>query len=265
MINMIRADLFKMFKSSAIKVLFAITLLCAVTMTIIAYMIQKGQISLQSTGVGFLFSDINVVSILGAVIAGIFICGDYENKTIHNSITCGYSRGYIVVSKAVVFFSGVMFILIPYIITVIVALFTGFKFSMGSVSTAFLHILTQEAGIAFQADDILKLLIIMFTILIVYLAQLSICVPIAITLKKPVFVVAIYYALSITCGQLSSLMNSSELLKNIFLCTPFGGNYLMLTLKSGAGDIVKALLVSVIFIIVMLVVTYGLFRKTEIK
>jgi len=260
---MIRADLFKMRKSHAIKILFVITTLSAVAMTLMAYLIPQGLIDSKMTGIGFMFSDINMISILGAVIAGIFICGDFDNKTIHDAISCGQSRGTIIVSKAIVLFCGIAFILLPYAIVTGIALSSGYELSMGSLGVGFLNIQSLNSGNPYQVLDFLKLLIIMLTLIIVYASQLSICVPLAITLKKPILVVAIYYGFSMFCGQLTSL--SSSVFKRIYACTPYGGRYMFLTMDTQAVDIIHAIFVSLIFVIVMLAITYILFRKSEIK
>ncbi|SEW35772.1 ABC transporter permease [[Clostridium] fimetarium] len=265
MLNLIQADLFKMRKSPVIKILFGITTLCAIVMTIMAYLIPQGVIGDKYTGIGFLFSDLNVISILGAVLAGILICGDFENKTIHEAVTSGCNRGAIIVSKAVVFFSALAFILIPYAIITGIALGTGAKFDMGAVSAGFLNILSKDSGIALSASGILKILAAMLTLMLVYMAQLSLCVPLAFVLKKPVLVVVNYYGLSIGSGQLAILSSSSPVLKNILSWTPFGGNYSFLTMNSGPGDLLKAIVVCFICIIIMIVIAFSLFRKSEIK
>ncbi len=265
MFNLIRADLYKLFKSMATKILFAITTVCAVGMAMIAYMIPQGKIEGGMTGIGFLLSDVNMMGILGAVIAGVFICGDFDNKTIHDAIANGCSRLTVIISKAIVFFLAIAFILLPYVIVVSIALASGSEFSMGSVAVGFLNLLTINAGTAFSALKIGKLLIVMMTLIIVYMAQLSICVPLAFLLKKPVFVVAINYGFAIFCAQLLGLRESSQTFDRISACTPFGGNYSFITLDSGTGDIFKAILVSIIFMIVILAITYGAFRKSELK
>ena len=265
MLNLIQADLFKMRKSPVIKILFGITTLCAIVMTIMAYLIPQGEIGDKYMGMGFLFSDINIISILGAVLAGVFICGDFENKTIHDAITSGSNRGAIIVSKAVVFFSALVFILLPYAIITGIALSTGSKFDMGAVSAGFLNILSKDSGIAFNASLSLKTIAAMLTLLLVYMAQLSLCVPLAFVYKKPVLVVATFYGLSIGSGQLASLSSSSPVLHNILSFTPFGGNYSFLTMNSGAGDLVKAIVVCFVCIIIMLIIAFSLFRKSEIK
>lgn len=265
MLNLIWADLFKLRKSMAIKILFGITTVSAVIMVVMAYSISQGKINASMTGIGFMFCDMSMISILGAVIAGVFISGDFDNKTIHDAIANGSSRGAVIVSKAIVFCCAIAFILLPYAIITGIALGTGSTFSMGNLASGFIHILTSEAGKTFSAAAIFKLLFAMLILMIVYMAQLSVCVPLAFLLKKPVLVVAFYYGFSFFCGQLAGLKGKSLLFDRIFACTPYGGNYIFVTLGTGMGDIVKAIFVSLIFMIVMLAVTYCAFRKSEIK
>lgn len=265
MLNMIHADLYKMYKSSAIKILFGISAICALIMTIMAYMIPLGKIDIGNSGIGFLFSDINVTSILGAAMTGIFICSDFENKSIHQAITGGCGRGTTIVGKAISFFCAIAFITIPYAVAVGIGLGTGNKYSMGSLGLGFLNLLTQGDGKALEAGEILKLLVVMLTLVIVYIAQLSLCVPLAVSIKKPVAVVALYYGFTILTPQLQRLAENSPMLKDITLLTPFGLENTLLNIGSGIDNIVKAFTVSIIFIALMLSITYWLFRKVEVK
>jgi|GEM_PF-4582436 len=56
-----------------------------------AYMISRGKIDDSMTRIGFMFGDASMISILGAVMAGVFICGDFDNKTINDAIANGCS------------------------------------------------------------------------------------------------------------------------------------------------------------------------------
>ena len=265
MLNLIQADLFKMRKSTALRILFGITALCAAVMAVMAYLIPKGQIAQSYTGMGFLISDIDVMSILGPALAGIFICGDFDNKTIHDSIAGGSSRTAVIVSKTVSFSLAAAFILLPYAIVTGIALSTGSTFNMGSVSVAFLNILSKESGSAFGAPELFKFLAAALTLGIVYISQLSLCVPLSFVFKKPVLVVVVYYAATLFFAQLVNLQNSSPVLKNVFSCTPYGGNNTFVTMTTGAGEILKTITVSLVFLILMLALTYGIFKKAEIK
>ena len=265
MFNLIQADLFKLRKSMAIKILFSMTAAGAIIMATIAYLIPLGKVETRMTGLGFMFSDINMISILGGVIAAIIVCGDFENKTIHDAIASGSSRAAVIVSKTAVLALALTIILLPYVLVASIALGTGAEFSMESVATGFLHILTTEGGSVFSSSEAWKLAAASLVLILVYIAQLSICVPLAFVLKKPIFVVAIYYGFSILCGQLMSIKGSSPVFDRLFSLTPYGGNHVFMSLNTGTGDLIKTLPVSFIFILIVLAVTYSLFRKTEIK
>ncbi|MNI75594.1 hypothetical protein D3C73_1317610 [compost metagenome] len=103
------------------------------------------------------------------------------------------------------------------------------------------------------------------TLLIVYLGQLSVCMPLAFFIRKPVFVVASTYGLSILTAQLIRLGEHFPVLGHVLSVTPYGGDYMMITLHTAAGDMVKAIIVSLIYTAVMLAVTYAVFRKSELK
>ncbi len=265
MYNLIWADLFKLQKSTVVKVMFGITTISALAMAIIAYLIPQGTLDGSMIGIGFMFSDINVISILGAVIAGVYICGDFDNKTIHDAIAIGNSRAFVIISKTIVFSSTLGFILLPYVIITGLGLSTGYVFSMGSVAIGFLHMLTSTDPTTVLVSGIGKILAVMLTLMIVYVAQLSICVPLAFVLKKPVPVVAIYYGLSILSGQLMVLSAKYPVFNRFFASTPYGGNHVFVTLDTGIGDILGTIAVSLLFIVIMIAVTYILFRKSEIK
>lgn len=265
MYNLIKADLFKLRKSMAIKIIFAIAAIGALTMVIMAYLIQKGKLNTGTTGIGFMFSDANMVAILGAVLAGIFICGDFDNRTIHEAIVNGNSRCKVVISKSIVFFISCLVILFPYFIVTGIAIKTGYKFNMGGISVGFLNLITTEGGKAISSSQGLKILSIMFGMIFIYIAQLSVCIPFAIGLKKPVIVVAIFYGITILSPQLAKLEASYKAFKNIIECTPYGNKYFFMTLNTGAGDIVKAFIVSLICIIIMLAITCFAFKRAEIK
>lgn len=264
MFNLISADLYKLRKSTALKILFGITTVCAILMTLFAYLIPQGKLEESMTGMGFLFSDMNVMSILGAVMAGVIICGDYENKIIQDSISTGYSRSTIIISKSIAYFLALTFLLLPYVLITGIAIGSGNEFSMGAVAIGFNHLLTIEAG-NITAAAIGKLLAVMLTLLIVYLGQLCICIPLAFLLKKPVLVVAITYVFSILSAQLIRIAESSPAFNRFFSLTPYGGRYIFLTTGSEAGEILKAIMVSLVFATIMITITYFFFRKSEMK
>lgn len=265
MLNLYLSDLYKLRKSTAMKVLLGIAIICAVTVAIMAFEIYKGSISKNLLGINFLLSDISMVNILGAVIAGVFICGDFDNRSIHEAIANGNSRGALLVGKTLSFITALLAVILPYAIVTGVAIGTGSKFSMGTATAGFAHLLTNEAGKNFTAAMTGKLLLVMLTLIIVYIGQLSLCILFSILFKKPVVVVALSYVLGILSGQLQTLKNASKVFERVISCTPFLGDYNFLSIDSSSGDLFKAAAVSILFAAVILLITYFIFRKSEIK
>lgn len=265
MLNLIRADLFKLMNSQAVKVLIGLTAASAIISAVMAYLIPLGKIDTRMTGIEFMFSDMNMICILGAVVAGMIVCGDFDNKTIHNAIAGGSRRSAVIVSKAAALAVALVLLLLPYAIVTAVGLGTGYTFDVGSVGIGFLHLLTAESGTIVGMAETGKLSAIMLTLIIVYIAQLSLCVPLAFFLKKPVFVVAIYYGFSVLCAQLAGVSESSPMFNRIFSATPYGNQHTFMTLETTAGDMARTIGIGAIFIVIMLTVTYMAFRKSEIK
>lgn len=263
MINLYLADLYKMRKSAAMKILLAIAVICAVTVPVMACLISQGKLSRNLSGINFLLSDASMVSILGAVFAGVFICGDFDNRLIHEAVANGSSRCSIVIWKAAFFTTALFILMLPYVLAVLISLGTGVKFSM--TCAGFIHLLISESGRAFSAAEIGKLIIVLLTLAIVYAGQLSVCLPFAVAFKKPIIVVVLSYALGLITAQLQAIRNGSKVFNRVFGCTPFGGDYILLNLGSSAQDIVKAIAVSVVFAAVMIFITCIVFRKSEIK
>lgn len=265
MINLIRADFFKIRKSAAIKILFLVACLCAAGMTVIAWSVAHGKMNVGMSGIGFLLSDVDVISILGGVCAAVFICGDFDNKAIHDAVARGCGRLSVIISKSIVLAGSVITLLIPYAVAVGIGLGTGSEFSLATPGLGFLNLLITTGGKSLSPAQGWELFGIMLLLLLVYAAQLSLCLPLAMIFRKPVVVIAVYYALSVLSGQLSALTKNSKLFADLFALTPYGGNYPLLTLSAGAADVIKAMLVSLIFIAVMIAFTFAAFRKAEIK
>lgn len=265
MINMIYADIYKMLKSTTAKVLLAITVLSSIIMAALGNAIAEGRLGAGFSGITFLLSDVNVMSILGGVAAGTFICGDFENKTIHQAIACGCSRGKIVISKAVAFFCGVVIMLLPYAVVTGIALGLNRNFNLGKDALGFLYLLANDSNTVINGTDLPKLAAVMAVLIMILTAQLSVCLPLALFIKKPVLVVGIYYAISILSSQLLILARNSKVFDKIYSLTPFGGKYLFMTLKTEAGSLCKALIVSLMFIVIIIGISMWMFRKAEIK
>lgn len=259
MFNLIKADLFKLRKSAAVRVLSFITVIGAAVMLMMAYWIPRNDSLSQFNDIGFLFSDVNVMSILGSILAGWYIGGDFDNKTTQDAVAGGYGRFTVIAGKAVVYGIGLLLLLVPYMAASGIALWSGASFDMGNVSLGYLYLATAGGG------EAAKQIAVGLVIGLNYLAQLSICLPLAFALKRPVFVVGIYYAFSMAIAQLSRLSEDVPAMKFLFSLSPYASSYIRLSGSSSAGILLQASAASLFFALAMTGIALALFRKSEIK
>lgn len=264
MVNLIRADLYKLGRSSVFRFLLAMTILCASAMALIAYLISQGNVDASISGFGFLFSDMNVLSILGAVLAGTYICGDFENKTIHQTVAGGGGRGTVVAAKMVVFALALGALIMPYALISGVLSAGGGEYSMGStVPLGFLNVLVSGAGP--DGAGVLKLAAIHIALMLMYVAQLSLCLPLAMWLRRSVHVVGLYYGISVGMGQALSLSAKWPVAERVLGWTPFGREQVFMTLDASGADVFRSLIACMVFTVLMVALAYAGFKKAEIK
>ncbi|GAA0379569.1 ABC transporter permease [Bacillus horti] len=263
--NLMRADLFKLSKLWSIKILIGILFISAILMTMISYSVAQGDAGQELGGLGALFSDLQMMSLIGSIIAGIFIVGDFKNKTIHDAISTGSSRGTLIAGKTMVYFILVALMILPYALITSMAIFTTDHSYAVLVPSAFLNLLATSTGIEVTALEVLKMIAIFLTVIIVYAGQLSIAVWIAFVLRKTVLVILIGYGVSILSGQLRSLGDSVPMVEKILAFTPYGFDLTLLTLDAEVGVFFKGITISLVFIAIILTLTYVGFKKSEIN
>ena len=104
MFNLIKADLYKMRKTKSIKILFLLCCISATLMSVISYQLTNGNLSHDIIGIGSFFTDFQMISLVSVIFISLFICNDFDNKTIHDSISTGYSRSSIIICKTITYF-----------------------------------------------------------------------------------------------------------------------------------------------------------------
>lgn len=265
MLNLIRSDLFKMRKSLPVKICFGIVCLCAVFLIIISNMISKGTLGTQVVSNASLLCDTIVMSIIGAVIAGVYICSDFENKTVNAAISCGNGRGRLVMSKAVVYYLITAVMLLPYSVATVTAYISKAKFGKPLIPSVFLNILAKKSSMEFSPSVFLKMIAVMLTVAIVYAGRVSICLLLAFLLKKSAFVVGAGFGLAFILDIITGFKDKLGIFGKILGFTPYVQDFRMLTLDTGAGTLFKAIVCSIIFIALIFIITFSIFRKSEIK
>ena len=92
MFNLIQADFYKITRSLTTKILFSIASVFAIVLFVGTYLLANGKLSEEFTSLIFLTSDLNMMTLLGAVLAVHIIGGEFESRNMQHLITSGYSR-----------------------------------------------------------------------------------------------------------------------------------------------------------------------------
>ena len=265
MLNLIHAEIYKLRKSTSIKICFLLSMASAIALICISHNIAVGNLSTDISGSASGLTEIVIVSLLGSLMGGILVGSDFETKTIHASIAGGHGRIAVVTSKVLVYIMIVALLLLPYAITTIVAVCTGADFATPFVASTFIGILSDEAGAAVTSGTLCKIIAVSLVTMMVDAARLSVCIPIAFKIRKPVAVTTIGFAFSALIDLLLRVLRKIPLISDIIAITPFHKNFLILTMDTSAGTLWKAVICSTVFIIVIIALTFSIFRKAEIK
>lgn len=253
MINLIKADLYKMYRLSTVKILLFLSFLSAVIVMLSSHLITVGELSLESADFISFFVDPQMVTLLGCVGAGIVVASDFEQKVIEKAITSGKSRLVVVLNKTVIIAILVFLIVFPYIITTIFASSIDREF-FDFIPTVFLTIASNETSF-------LNSLPVLLTVTINYIGQLSISILFLFLVKKPIYVMAFSYGTVLLLGPIASL---NQHLSTIASYTPFGVNYSAL-ISGNFEELLSSILISLAFTLVITFLSYIIFRMQEIK
>ena len=127
--------------------------------------------------------------------------------------------------------------------------------------SVFQNIMKYESGATFDATIFFKILAIYLTMSIVYASQISVSILIAFAVKKPIIVISLGYIINASIAQIVNIDSFSDLFK----LTPFGVDYSKLTLDASTSVYGNFIGISIIFMLLMIILSYISFRKSEIK
>lgn len=260
MINLIHAELFKLRKCKAFKISLLLTTICSVALMAISYGNATGKCNISSGNASGL-SDIFIMSVIGTLMAGIIICGDFENKDIHDEISCG--RLEIVISKSVIYSLIIIALVLPYAVVGFAGFLSGADFDRMFKFSVFLNVMANDQHLSLNTTNIVKALLVVLTSVVVYAARLSFCIPVAFKMRKSVIVTVIGVVFGFIINLVLSGLEKIRFFKQIEKLLPY--SYAKLELTDSSMYLLRALLVSGFFIGIMIVISYLLFRKSEIK
>lgn len=255
--NTIRCELFKLFRSKTFWITFAVMAVLGVVM--IPYAVSSSRIYIEAgmedqvNGVSdFLscLSDFSLVMVIGAILAGNFICGDFENRLMQSGISAGSSRLILLLGKSAVYFLAVLIVSIPYPLISLIHMSIRYGF-----------------GTAVTISSVLKLLAIFIGSAITNMALLGFCILLSFWLQKSGVVIGVGIAVLLIGGSLLfSAADMSPTIAKIVEYTPFGlGQAITAAIDVTAWELIRVLVISFIYIAILLGTSYGIFRKAELK
>ena len=157
MMNVLRADMLKFKKSMALKVIFLISGAGAVLMVIVARLFRDGTLGMNAAGNASFLADPQMVALLGTVAAGMFLCGDFENKTVQDAVSGGIGRSQLVLGKAFSYFLIIFLLILPYFAVTAASFIIDSQYQL-YIPSVFLTLICRESGNALTLYSALKIL-----------------------------------------------------------------------------------------------------------
>lgn len=260
--NLIRADVFTLSRSTGVRVSLLVAAVAAAAYLYLSHQLGTGAVDPSAADSASVLSDVLIVYLLGSLLAGILVATDIDTKAIHDVLLTS-SRGVVVATKTVTLVALVASLVAPYGIASVVGFLSGQEFS-AFLPTPFLAIAANEPGLATDAGSVGRVLGVVAGTAAVYAARVSICLPLAFAVRRPVAVMAVGFGGNFLADFLASLAVDVPVLGDLVELTPFGSRH-SLTLSSNAGDVLTTVGVSVVFLTLMSAVSYLIFRRADIK
>lgn len=259
--RMFCATIYRMWKSTGVRIAFLITYFAAILYFVLARMVGTGKIEAQQAGSVSALGDAMIIWLCGSLAIGLLVGSDFENKTIHGVI--GFGRKKIIGNYVAVFAVLVVLLVLPYTIGSLVCILAGIDMR-GAEQAAISIYLGNVLG---YSEDMAvgKMLLSYLSYAVVYVGQLSICIPVAVKLKKPVAVTAFGFFFGMLSALLATLASKVELLDKLYRLTPYNYNMETLGIGGSYSDMLLAMGVSIVFVGFMGLLAWGLFRRAEIK
>ncbi|MBQ9699888.1 MAG: hypothetical protein IJV71_04630 [Lachnospiraceae bacterium] len=256
-----KATLYRMYKTKGVRIAVALTYLAAIGYYMLASMVAQGDMGIDMSGNITGLADAMIIWLFGSLIVGILVGDDFENKTIHSSI--GYGRKKVVTSYILVYITMMIVLLLPYLIGSVVLIAAG-KDMSGAQTTAVT--VFMDNAIKYNSEtSIWKLILSYLSHIAVTISQISICIVVAMKVKKTVAVTAFGFIFGMFTALISALVSEVKILDNIYKLTPYNYGISRLGLNADMIDMCAGIGVSVVFIFICGMIGWLIFKKADIK
>lgn len=256
MVNLIRCEGYKLRKSKIVWFLFLAMLVLSVA-TSQSSLSFVGSPQAQDLGMVFDGYEVFFVSlrdtptliIIGVIMIGLIICGDFDNRTIQAEIAAGHHRGLILMSKYLALGISYAIVLLPYPLGR--AVIQGLQYNFA-----------RELTLATLRD----MLLFYLTVILVSLSLLSVCILLAFLLRRTVLAMGLGVILLVFGGNLLLSFGVSNPKFGSFLAqTPVGAGRALAAAGLDYRMMAQAAGVSLVFMALFACITYFVFRKAELK
>ncbi len=259
--SLFEATVYRLRKSKGVKIAIGLLFVAATLYYVLAAMIAAGKLDAAQAGSVTGLGDSMLIWLFGSLIIGLLVGSDFENKTIHGAIKFG--RKKIVANYILTFAVIVIIMVFPYMFGSLICIL--FKIKMQGAEGTMISIFMSNILEYTKHTSIGKLLLSYIGYTFVYAGQLSICIPIAIKFKKTTVITAFGFFFGMITALISTLASKVKLLDNIYQLTPYHYGILQLGINAKIGDMFIGIIVSLMFVGIMGVVSWCLFKKADIK
>lgn len=266
MMNLIKADFYKINRSVIYKILFLISAVCAVITTVASHNVYTGDMDMASAGSTAMLTDVVMLNLINCVVAGQLICGDFENKLIQSSLTGTSGRFTLICAKMLTYMAVIGIMSLPYALCSIIGAAVNSGYCAPFSASTYLKMLFDSTSADFSANMLLKYIAISVIMVLVFTAQSGIVFLLGFIIKnKPLIVTAVGYVIATIIGMSSSLLTGNSTADKLLEFTPYSSDIYALGNESTAGTLVKVTLVCIAFIAAYTGISYAAFRKAEVK
>ncbi|WP_114853238.1 hypothetical protein [Brachybacterium sp. YJGR34] len=256
MINQLRADLYVLRHSGTAALCLLAAVLAATGYTALQHSLAVGDLSANAASGVQGLSDILLVSLLGPLLYGVVVSQPFETRSVHDALLSS-GRGAFIASTTLIGALLVTALSLPYGVAVLIGRATGAEFA-AALPTAFSQLLAAESA---GAGTIIA---VTLASALLMAAKLAVCLPLAILVKRPLVVMAAGFLWSFVADLLAGALDDIPGLEALLRLTPFSAERLP-GVESSAAELWTTLAVSAVFIALMGVVSWLLFRRADVK
>jgi hypothetical protein len=244
MLNQIRAELLKLKKS------FGFLVLCLVMIgfgTLLS--MASGRMGLEMYETALMGGELSIIVV--SIFSALFICAEFENRTVVTSVCCGNSRWCVLLSKIIVFFVGA---------AILVTIFPATMTAIATIKCGFYSDSLQLQTFTPASSTIGIYLVHTYTLfLLSRLGLAAFCAMIAYIIRNVVGAIGVGAGLSILLLVLA-MRGPKDIMKFTFMWQ-MGHLFSLNSLQ----DVLFSVLVSVANMAIMVFAAHLIFKKADLK